>query len=150
MNAAKKAFILGALFLVAFAGCKRGPGGFVCPGQFDPSHKSTRELKKLNIASIPRQEATKLAEVKEAEQKSRRFIRQNYQHVIDIGVGRGWGVNYTQDRFGNVSFHHVPDYMVVVVVAEHGDCPDPERGTLFVFGYSGLRVPARFLFAEKD
>jgi hypothetical protein len=111
---------------------------------------STRELKEANIASIPRQAATKLEEVKEAEAKSRRFIRQNYGNVIDVGVGPGWGVNYTQDRFGNVTFHHAPDHMVVAVVAERRDCPDPERGTLFVFGDSGLRVPVRFLYDAKE
>lgn len=131
------------------SGCGRGAGGFACPTEFTPVGKTNAELEKANIATIPRQEATTKANVLAAERKSRRFIKQNYPNVLDVGVGRGWGVNYTQDPYGKITFHRRPDYMVVVVVRSRGDCPDPERGTLFVFGNDGLRAPVQFLYREK-
>jgi len=107
---------------------------------------SQAELVQANIASIPRQGATTLANVRLAEKRSRRFIRQNYADVVEVGIGPGWGVTYAQDQYGNDTFVHKPDHMIVAVVGKRSECPDPARGTLFVFGKGDLRVPVRFLY----
>jgi hypothetical protein len=106
------------------------------------------QLEQANIASIPRQGATTLANVRTAETRSRRFIKQNYLDVVETGTGPGWGVTYAQDSYGNVTFHHASDQLVVAVVGKRSECPDPARGTLFVFGNreGDLRVPVRFLY----
>jgi hypothetical protein len=107
---------------------------------------SDAQLAQANIASIPRQGATTRANVRLAEKRSRRFIKQNYLGVVETGIGPGWGVTYAQDQYGNDTFHHAPDHMIVAVVGKRGECPDPGRGTLFVFGKGDLRVPVQFLY----
>jgi hypothetical protein len=137
-----------ALLAVAIIACAGEPRGTSCPGQFDPSKLSQTDLQQIDIATIPRREATTAAEVSRAIAKSRRFIEQNYAGVVEVGTGRGWGVSYTQDVYGNDTFHHTPDHMVVAVVAKRSDCPDPSRGTLFVYGADALRTPVRFLYRK--
>jgi hypothetical protein len=133
-------------FFVLVAGCGRGPTGSACRAALDPSHMSSKQLAQANIASIPRQAATTLANVRTAEKRSRRFIKQNYLGIVEIGIGPGWGVTYSQDQYGNNTFRHGSDRMVVAVVGKRSECPDPARGTLFVFGKGDLRVPVRFLY----
>jgi hypothetical protein len=132
--------------LVLLAGCGRGPTGSACPAALDPSHMSNKQLAQVNIASVPRQGATSLANVRTAEKRSRRFIKENYLDVVEIGIGPGWGATYAQDDYGNVTFRHGSDHMLVAVVGKRSECPDPGRGTLFVFGEGDLRVPVRFLY----
>jgi hypothetical protein len=55
-------------------------------------------------------------------------------------------VNYTRDKYGNITYHRRPDFMIVTTVQARSDCPDPDRGTLLIFGAKGLRVPVRFAY----
>jgi len=131
---------------VALAACGGSPSGSACPAALEPSHMSDKQLAEANIASIPRRDATTMANVRTAEKRSRRFIEKNYLDVVEVGIGPGWGVTYAQDQYGNIKFRHGKDHMIVAVVGKRSECPDTERGTLFVFGKGDLRVPVRFLY----
>jgi len=126
--------------------CSHAPSGTACPAPPNPSRLTDAQLAQVVISTIPKTDATKLPNVRTALARSRRFIKQNYPDVVEVGVGKGWGVSYTLDQYGNDTFHHTPDHMIVAVVATRSACPDPARGTLFVFGKEDLRVPVRFLY----
>ena len=122
------------------------PRGTACPAPPNPSRLSDSQLAQAVISTIPKTDATKLSNVRTALSRSRRFIKQNYLDVVEVGIGPGWGVSYTLDQYGNDTFHHTADHMIVAVVGKRDECPDPARGTLFVFGNEDLRVPVRFLY----
>jgi hypothetical protein len=135
--------------LVIVAACGHGPSGSACPVDVDPSHMTQAELERANIAGIPKQGATTKANVDVALKRSRRFFKQNYAGIVQIGTGKGWGVTYSQDQYGNQTFHHAPDVMIVVLMDKRDNCPDPDRGTLFLYGKEDLRVPVRFLYRGR-
>jgi hypothetical protein len=140
-----------AIVGVLATGCSGStPKGLSCPSPLEPTHMTDAQLGQLNIASIPRQGATSLQNVKRALVRSRHFIRTNYLDVVEIGIGPGWGVSYSQDQYGNDAFHHSADHMIYAVVGKRSECPDTSRGTLFVFGEGteDLRVPVRFLYRK--
>jgi len=110
---------------------------------------STSQLRQANIAFIPEQGTTSLANVRRAAQRSRGFIRRNYPGVVEVGIGKGWGIYYTLDQYGDKSFHHSRDHMVAVALGKRSECPGPDTGTLFVFGNDDVRVPVRFLYRHS-
>ena len=107
------------------------------------------QLEQANIATIPKQGATTEANVRAALKRSRTFFKQNYTGIVETGVGKGWGVTYSQDQYGNQTFHHAPDRMIVVLMDKSSNCPDPGQGTLFLYGKGDLRVPVRFLYRSS-
>lgn len=134
------------LGLLAVAACSREPATTACPGQFDPSDLSQAQLRRENIGRIPEQGATTRDTVAATVAQRRGWIKQNYRGVVDVAVGDGWGVTYTRDQYGNVTFHRDDDHMIVTTINAKANCPDPERGTLLIFGPENLRVPVWFVY----
>jgi hypothetical protein len=135
--------------LVLSLSCTRGPSTARCPNEFSPSKLSRKQLEKHGIADIPESSATARENVRWAVEHRRSWIKDNYPGVVSVEIGPGWGVTYTNDQYGNTSYHHAKDYMVVAVVETLGDCPDPERGQLMVLDSENNRVPVRFEYLLK-
>jgi len=136
---------LGIVALTSTAGCSREQA-IPCPGQFDPSGLSAVELKREGISKIPEQEATTREHVTKTIDQQHGWIERNYEAVVDVGIGDGWGVAFTRDQYGNITYHRGRDYLILTTVETKDDCPDPDRGTLLIFGTEGLRVPVRFAY----
>lgn len=134
------------LLLLAIIACSREPAATACPGQFDPSDLSRAQLRQENIGRIPEQGATSRETVAQTVAQRRGWIRENYRGVLDVAVGDGWGVTFTRDQLGDVTFHREDDHMIVTTVNSKANCPDPERGTLLIIGPEGLRVPVWFVY----
>lgn len=138
-----------ALGLVAIlciaAACSGDPETKNCPGQFDPGGLSDTELRR-HYGELPESTATTEESVRATIDERRGFLERQYSGVVDVEAGEGWGVSYTRDELGNVTFHRKPDRMVVVTQEKRSDCRDPERGTVLLFTPSGDRVPVRFVY----
>lgn len=120
-----------------------------CPGQFDPSGLSNAQLKNQELGRIPEQEATTRQSVTETIAQRRGWVERNYTAVRNVEVGQGWGLTYTRNEYGDIKFHRAPDFMIVTTVQTRSDCPDPDRGTLLIFGSDKLRVPVRFVYRSS-
>lgn len=118
----------------------------ICPGQYDPSDIKTSQLKRENIGRFPERGATTRAFVERTIVQRREWIEKNYAGVVEVAIDDGWGVTYTRNKYGDISFHRKADYLILTTVKTRKDCPDPERGTLLIFGSRGLRVPVRFAY----
>ena len=127
------------------AGCAE-PSTAKCPGQFNPQKLTNKQLTKHGIADIPIRPSTSQTNVRWVVDHRGDFIRKNYPDVVDVSVGDGWGVTYSNDQFGNTTYHHTPDHIVVATVAHKASCPDPVRGTLFLLDQDNDRTPVRFDF----
>jgi hypothetical protein len=141
---------ISALFLIAaaaLAGCAQH-SGTVCPGQTDPGRLTTRQLIAHGIGGIPERGSTARERVVWAVDHRRGWIERNYPDVVDVVAGPGWGVTYSNDQYGNTTYHHVKDYMVVTIVGTKAACPDPERGILFIIGRNE-RIPVRFEYQKN-
>lgn len=137
---------VGVFALIVAIGCSTEPAASACPGQFDPGRLSQSELRREGIGKIPERDATTEDHVNETVVRRRGWIERNYPGVVDVAIGEGWGVTYTRDQYGNITYHRAPDHMIVTTVGMRKACPDPERGTLLIFGSEGLRVPVRFQY----
>jgi hypothetical protein len=132
--------------VASFAACSSGPQARPCPGQFDPGKLSDRALRRENIGKLPERGATTRDNVERTIAQRRGWIEQNYAGVEVVQVADGWGVTYTRDQYGDVTFTRARDFLILTTVKTRSDCPDPERGTLLIFGPGGLRVPVRFAY----
>lgn len=104
------------------------------------------QLKDHGIGDIPERGSTTLETVRWAVEHRKGWIEKNYPDVASVDVGPGWGVTYSNDQYGNKTYHRAKDHMVVTVVGRKAACPDPERGKLFVLAEDGVRVPVRFAY----
>ncbi|HYZ91807.1 MAG TPA: hypothetical protein VFA34_05365 [Actinomycetota bacterium] len=138
--------VAGALVLGSLGACSSEPQAAACPGQYNPSKLSDRALRRENIGKLPERGATTQSHVERTLAQRHGWIEANYPGVVDVKVDDGWGVTYTRDQYGDITFHHAPDFLIETTVAKRRDCPDPERGTLLIFGPEGLRVPVRFVY----
>jgi hypothetical protein len=111
---------------------------------------TSSELEHHGVGDIPEGSATTLESVQWAVEHRRGWIARNYPKVSSVDVGPGWGVTYTHDQYGNTTYHHTKDYMVVTVVADKSACPDPDRGQLMVIARNYRRVPVRFEYRLKS
>jgi hypothetical protein len=134
--------------LLTQARCRQSPvaTSTPCPGQSDPGRMTDRQLKKHGIGGIPERPATARENVEWALDHRRKWIEENYRGVVDVVVGEGWGVAYSNDQYGNKTYHRERDHMLVTIVSAKSSCPDPERGILFVIARDGMRVPVRFAY----
>ena len=135
-----------AILLSAAVACTTDKAARACPGQYNPSRIKTSQLKRENIGRIPERGATTREFVEQTIVQRRTWIEKNYSGVVDIAVDDGWGVTYTRNQYGDITFHRTPDFLILTTVETRKDCPDPERGTLLIFGKKGLRVPVRFAY----
>ena len=119
-----------------------------CPGQFSPVGWSDETLERHGIANIPMRPATSLANVRWVVAHRGDFIRKNYPDVVDVTDGFGWGVTYSNDKYGNTTYHHDPDHIVVATVSKKTSCPDPSRGTLFLLDKDNDKTPVRWDFQK--
>lgn len=132
--------------LLTQAGCRQSPlsASTPCPGQPNPGRLTDRQLKEHGIGGIPERPATARENVEWALEHRRGWIEKNYPGVVNVVLGPGWGVTYSNDQYGNKTYHRVKDYMLVTIVGAKSSCPDPERGILFIIAREGMRVPVRF------
>jgi hypothetical protein len=138
-------FVLTLVVALAVGGCA-SEQAISCPRQFDPAGLSNAELQHEEFGKIPEREATTRQTVTDTVELRRGWIERNYPGVQAVEVGEGWGVTFTRDQLGNITFHRDPDHMIVTTVATRSDCPDPDRGALLVFSSGGERVPVRFVY----
>lgn len=134
--------------MVAFAlgaGCS-GRQAADCPGLFNPGRLSRSQLEREGIGRIPERGSTTLEVVRSTIERRRGWIKRNYPGVEDVASGEGWGVTYVRDQFGNITYKHADDHMIVVTMKTKQTCPDPDRGTLLILTPDGLRVPVRFAY----
>ncbi len=118
-----------------------------CPGQFDPASERTREwFRRPNADGLPERGTTTRLRVLSAIDDSRVFLRDRYQGVESVDVGGGWGVTFSADRDGEVSYHREPDYMAVVTLAQRADCPSGPMAMLFLDTPQGRGVPVLFRY----
>ena len=106
------------------------------------------QLEKLGIAGIPERPATSEKNVRWVVDHRHGWIERNYPDIVDVSEGDGWGVTYSNDRYGNTTYHHSGDYIVVATVSRATSCPDPARGNLFLLDEDNTRVPVRFEFRK--
>jgi hypothetical protein len=138
-------FVLALVVALAVGGCA-SEQATSCPRQFDPAGLSNAELQNEEFGKIPERQATTRQTVTDTVALRRGWIERNYPGVQAVEVGAGWGVTFTRDQLGNITFHRDPDHMIVTTVATRSDCPDPDRGALLVFSSGGERVPVRFVY----
>lgn len=136
-------FIVGLITALVLGGCSTNES-ISCPRQFDPGGLADAQLKNLEFGRIPDRGATTRESVTKTIQLRRNWIERNYRGVEALEVGEGWGVTYSRDELGNITFHREPDHIIVTTVTERSDCPDPEKGTLLIFNSEKQRVPVRF------
>lgn len=143
----RRAFVAAVVVIVgSFVGCGKGAQAARCPGEFEPGKMTDRQLKAHGIGDIPERSATSLENATWVVNHRAGWIKTNYPDVSSVSVGEGWGVTYSNNQYGDTTYHRRKDYMVVTVVKGKPACPDPDRGRLFVLAEDGLRVPVRFSY----
>jgi len=143
-----QAVVVACVIAASFTACA-GSAPLRCPGEFDPSGFTRRQLERHGTGDIPVASATTFDNVRATVENRHGWIEQNYPNVVSVDVGDGWGVSYTNNKYGDTTFHRRADHMIVVVVKTKADCPDPARGQLMLLDRHDDRVPVRFVYASE-
>ena len=106
----------------------------LCPGYHD--EKTADGLPGADSRTTDRERVAEVLRTKEA------YLRSEYEGVVGLEVGPGYGAVWDRENGGSVVIRKVPDHAIVARLGHRADCPRGSRQFLEVEG-----VPV--LFASR-